>query len=184
MVKLVIVGNYGIGKTSLLETFTNDNFYGNRTSTIGVGYFKIPTDIFHNQRQMTCWDTGGQVQFKPISKMYMRDVHVCIVGFDVTCEKSFQSVSEWIQLFRETNKTQKSLVVLIGTKIDLWQQRVVSKQRAHDLANEYGIEYFETSSKNKHGLDQLFNYIVNEFKIPGIKTTVEEETTKCKCTIQ
>ena len=159
--KLVLVGNSGIGKSSLLLKFCCDNFNDNYTSTIGVD-FKVNTLELNNKIiKLQIWDTAGQERFRSVISSYYRGAHGIFIMFDLTNIQSFNDIKIWIN---ETNKYANSKIIklFVGTKSDLKQQIVVTPDMIDQLCLDHDALYIETSSKLNLNVDNVFKMISQE----------------------
>jgi len=179
IVKLVIVGESGVGKTSLLTRFCENEFLISHITTIGVD-FEIKT--FHLDgkiAKLQIWDTAGQDRFRNVTSSYYRGAHGVLILFDISDRNSFLNLQIWIN---DVNKyvTKNTKVMIVGNKRDLVNKREVSKQEAELLAKKNGMSYFETSAKesDKSNVDNCFLSLIREY----IKTIPKLENSTCNTT--
>lgn len=161
--KVLLIGDSGVGKSSLLLRFADDMFTSTYISTIGVD-FKIRTvEIDGKIVKLQLWDTAGQERFRTITTSYYRGAHGIIVAYDITDIESFRNVRFWLS---ETQMYAASEVVklLVGTKSDLTEQRQVSLADAEAVADEVGIRVIETSSKEATNVNAAFMAMVADMK--------------------
>lgn len=153
--KLLIIGDSGVGKSSLLLRFADNTFSASYITTIGVD-FKIRTINIKGQKvKLQIWDTAGQERFRTITSTYYRGTQGVIVVFDVTNPESFLNVKRWLhEIDSNCENVQK---VLVGNKIDEPVRRVVSEVEARNFATSIGIRYFETSAKENLNVEQMFH---------------------------
>ncbi len=141
--KIILVGNSGVGKTSLLGRFLGEDFNTNYKCTLTIeARTKILTIDACTGVNLTIWDTCGQEKFRSLTKSYFRDAHGILLVYDVTDQKSFDDLDLWIKEIKEESP-EKSSIVLVGNKIDL--PRVISNQDANDFALRNRIQYIEVS---------------------------------------
>lgn len=153
--KILIIGNSGVGKTCLLNRYTNDVFGKDHISTIGID-FQIKTVEFAGKRiKLQLWDTAGQERFRALTQAYYRATHGVVVVFDVTDRRSFYDAEEWIRVVQDLNTTVADLVV-VGNKSDRIDERTVTCIEGETLAAKYGGRYLEVSAKQDHGVDEVF----------------------------
>ena len=155
--KVVLIGDAGVGKSSLLCNITNNQFYYNYDMTIGVEYTsKI---IIQDAKciKLQIWDTAGQEVFKSITKSYYRDNSVIIIVYDTTDYKSFLNVETWLNDIKEFSN--ESLIYLVGNKIDIYRDRKVTFEEGNKFAKEHNLNFMEISAKNKEGI-ALFENII------------------------
>lgn len=157
--KLLIIGDSGVGKSSLLVRFADNQFSGNYITTIGVD-FKIRTIELNGERvKLQIWDTAGQERFRTITSTYYRGTHGVIVVYDVACGDSFANVKRWLH---EINQNCDEVTrILVGNKCDDPDRRVVLKEDAMRFANQMGIQLFETSAKENINVEEMFRAITN-----------------------
>lgn len=157
--KLLIIGDSGVGKSSLLVRFADNTFSGNYITTIGVD-FKIRTiDVNGERVKLQIWDTAGQERFRTITATYYRGTHGVIVVYDVTSGDSFANVKRWLH---EINQNCDDVSrILVGNKCEDPERRVVLKEDASRLASQMGIQLFETSAKKNINVEEMFRAITD-----------------------
>merc|ERR1712087_439287 len=140
------IGDSGVGKSCLLLRFSDDSFSTNFITTIGID-FKLKTVEMDGKRvKLQIWDTAGQERFRTITTAYYRGAMGVLLVYDITDEQSFLNIRNWMRNIEQHASTNVKKL-LIGNKCDCGDERVISSQRAQDLADEYGIKFFETSAK-------------------------------------
>lgn len=152
--KMLIIGDSGVGKSSILLRFTDDTFTESYLSTIGVD-FKIRTiEIDGHLIKLQMWDTGGQERFRTITSSYYRGAHGVILVYDVTEELSFRNIKQWLcEIDRYACEDVSKLI--IGNKSDM-SNKVVDFDYAKSFADDLGIEIMETSAKNSNNINKAF----------------------------
>lgn len=156
--KLLIIGDSGVGKSSLLVRFADNTFNGNYITTIGVD-FKLRTIECNGERvKLQIWDTAGQERFRTITATYYRGTHGVIVVYDVTQGESFANVKRWLHEISENCEDVNR--VLVGNKCDD-PNRVVLKEDASRFASQMGIQLFETSAKDNINVEEMFRAITD-----------------------
>jgi len=161
--KLLLIGDSGVGKSSLLLRFADDTYTESYISTIGVD-FKIRTvDIEGKTVKLQIWDTAGQERFRTITSSYYRGAHGIIVVYDVTDDDSFNNVKQWLnEIDRYASENVNKL--LVGNKSDLIQKKKVDFETATAFANEMSIPFLETSAKTATNVEQAFVTMAQEIK--------------------
>ena len=157
--KLLIIGDSSVGKTSMLLSYTDNYFPESHLATIGVEYKvkEIQTDKYNISLQI--WDTAGQERFRSITKSFFRNTNGIIFVYDITCRKSFQSVKEWIKDSElHDNGFEK---ILCGNKIDLKEKREVNFDELEEFGMKKKIEVMEISAKENIKIDDAFQKIIN-----------------------
>lgn len=157
VVKLLIVGDSGSGKSSLLLRFCDDQHIPNYISTIGLDFKVKPVEIEGQNVRLQLWDAAGQERFRSIVAAYYRGAHGIALVFDLTDPLSFQSVRNWMKQIEAHSNTSKPSIVLIGNKSDLARQ--VSMEEAKALSDEFAIPYFETSAKTGDNVNGAIKHL-------------------------
>ncbi|XP_011176983.1 ras-related protein Rab-35 [Zeugodacus cucurbitae] len=158
--KLLIIGDSGVGKSSLLIRFSDDTFAGTYITTIGVD-FKIRTVVIDGLRiKLQIWDTAGQERFRTITSTYYRGTHGVIIVYDVTNGESFANVRRWLDEIQ--NNCDVVNKVLVGNKNDDPDRKVVITEDAQRFARQMDIELFETSAKDNINVEEMFLAITRQ----------------------
>lgn len=160
MFKILIIGNSSVGKTSFLFRYADDSFTSAFVSTVGID-FKVKT-VFRREKRMKLqiWDTAGQERYRTITTAYYRGAMGFILMYDVTNEESFNSVQDWVTQIK-TYSWDNAQVILVGNKSDMEAERVVTYDRGKQLADQLGLEFFETSAKENINVKNVFERLVD-----------------------
>lgn len=156
--KMLIIGDSGVGKSSLMLRFTDNMFTEAFLGTIGVDFKIKMVDIQGTKARLQIWDTAGQERFRTITSSYYRGAQGIIVVFDVTSPESFSNVQKWIQEI-ERYGTDGVIILLVGNKTDLVDERKVSRTDAEEFAVQFGLLYLETSAKSSHNVNETFEHL-------------------------
>ncbi|XP_030280490.1 ras-related protein Rab-8B isoform X2 [Sparus aurata] len=155
MHKLLLIGDSGVGKTCLLFRFSEDSFNTTFISTIGID-FKIRTIELDGKRvKLQIWDTAGQERFRTITTAYYRGAMGIMLVYDISNEKSFENIKNWIRNIEEHASSDVEKMIL-GNKCDMTDRRQVSKDRGEKLAIDYGVKFLETSAKSSLNVEEAF----------------------------
>ncbi len=161
LVKLLLIGDSGVGKSALLARFVDDSFTPSFITTIGID-FKLKTVSMRDKRvKLQIWDTAGQERFRTITQAYYRGAMGVLFVFDVTDETSFENVTFWINNV-EKNATPNVKRVLVGTKCDLGNERVVETSRAQRFSDSHDMKFFEASSVSGVGVAEVFTDLTEQ----------------------
>lgn len=163
LLKVIILGDSGVGKTSLMNRFVNQKFSNQYKATIGADFLTKELIIDEKLVTMQIWDTAGQERFRTITSSYYRGAHGIIVVYDVTDMDSFNNVKTWLS---EIDKyaTDRVNKLLVGNKCDLVVKKVVDHQTAKDFADPLDIPFLETSAKSATNVEQAFMTMSAEIK--------------------
>ena len=154
--KFLMMGDTGVGKTSLVRRLCRDEFSNNMDPTIGIGYEVYKLTVSDTKIQMQIWDTAGQEQYRSLVQSYYRDAVGVIVVFSFNNHKSFEGLEEWIADARNYCHP-KVRILLVGNKIDLESERTVSKAEIEQFAKYHKLEYVETSAKTNTNVKEVFH---------------------------
>lgn len=170
--KAVFLGNAQVGKTCLVNRGVDGIFSDHTKETIGACYSE-KLFVFNSQTfKLQLWDTAGQERFKTLVPLYFRNAVVACIVFSVDSRESFNCVDDWLVTLRES-KNDIPFIVLVGTKIDLIDDRKVTREEGEKKAEELEFTgYFETSSRTGEGVETFFNFVG--------KKAYEHSTTKVK----
>ena len=172
--KCLLLGFSSVGKTTFFNYLTGKEF-NNNISTLGVGNTNILAKVNDDKILIELFDTAGQERYDSLGENILREVEGVLLFYDITNEKSFDKVYDWIKKINEKNGKNVE-IVLIGNKIDLSETRKVNKAIAIDFAKTKNIKYFECSSLNGLNVYEILNeFIFGVYKIKSQKNDNEEE---------
>jgi len=154
-IKLLMIGDSGVGKTCLLLRYANDSFSPTFITTIGIDFKIKNIDIDGTKIKLQIWDTAGQERFRTITTSYFRGAQGILLVYDVTDRRSFESIRNWISQIQQHADIHVNKI-LVGNKCDMLDEKVVSTEEGEKLANEFGIQFFECSAKNDINVDDSF----------------------------
>ena len=160
--KILLLGDAGVGKSSIILRYTKNEFNAKMVSSIGVD-FKTKDIIVNDKRvKLQIWDTAGHERFRTITTSYYRGAHGIVTVFDLTDRESFEHIGKWLD---EINKYAKENVMrfLIGNKSDLVDKRQVQYEEARALSNRLNIYYVETSAKNNINVSDFFQIATKNY---------------------
>jgi Ras-related protein Rab-18 len=159
--KVVLIGDSGVGKSSILLRYTDDRFSDHQPTTIGVD-FKTKYETVQGKRlKVALWDTAGQERFRTLTTTYYRGAQGAILVFDVTRQDTFTNLNTWLEQLESADTSRGTVKLLIGNKVDL-PNRVVSFEEAELLAKSKGMIYIETSAKTKKGISETFEEMIHK----------------------
>lgn len=167
--KILIIGESGVGKSSLLLRFTDDQFDPELAATIGVDFKVKVMDQQGNKVKLAIWDTAGQERFRTLTPSYYRGAQGAILVYDVSSRESFTKVEYWLNEL-ETYSTNHDLIkMLVGNKCDKEGERMVSKEEGQKCARKYQMMFIEASAKTKEGVHVAFEELVEKIiQTPGL----------------
>ena len=156
--KILTIGESGVGKTCILRRFVDNKFLKNHLATIGIDFKTKNIEIDGTPIKLKIWDTAGQERFRNITNQYYKGADGIILVFDVTDQKSFEKIKEWMSQIKANTQADQIGLVLLGNKCDI-EPRTISKNDGEELGKELGIEYYETSAMKGDGIAQAFEFL-------------------------
>ena len=158
--KILIIGDSNVGKTSILLQYTSNFFQETHIATIGVE-FKLKEIMLDNiEYKLNIWDTAGQERFKAITKSFFKAADGIVFVYDVTNKPSFENIKNWIK--DAESKANDFKIIIVGNKIDLNDSREVSFEEGKNLAKKKNCPFFESSAKDKINIDEIFITLLEE----------------------
>jgi len=170
--KIVLLGETGVGKTSMVLRFAEQRFSHNVTPTIGASFLSKTICIDGARVKMQLWDTAGQERFRSLAPMYYRGANAAILVYDVTSEQSFLRVKEWVRELR-TNVFEDILMIVVGNQVDKAKHQVHPLEAA-EYAQSIGASFLEVSARMNTGVEEVFMRVVKY--LVDIHSTTKEIT--------
>eukprot|EP01156_Anaeramoeba_ignava_P017574 Anaeramoba_ignava/a841_38.p1 GENE.a841_38~~a841_38.p1 ORF type:complete len:210 (+),score=63.43 a841_38:133-762(+) len=152
--KILLIGNSLVGKSSLLLRFCDNRFNEDMGTTIGVDFRFSSIELDGEEAKLQIWDTAGQERFRAVTRSYFRGSAGVLLVFDVTRRSTFNQISGWLN-DAKTLTNPNSVIFLVGNKIDL-EDRQVSREEAENFALENELQYMETSAKTGNNVEETF----------------------------
>eukprot|EP01118_Nematostelium_gracile_P000785 TRINITY_DN10791_c0_g1_i1.p1 TRINITY_DN10791_c0_g1~~TRINITY_DN10791_c0_g1_i1.p1 ORF type:complete len:223 (-),score=40.43 TRINITY_DN10791_c0_g1_i1:17-685(-) len=186
--KLVVLGDTGVGKTSIVLQYVENRFNVMSSPTIGASFLSKTLWVDGVRCRLQLWDTAGQERFRSLAPMYYRGAAAAILVYDVTNAESFRKVKEWVKELR-TNVFEDIILVLVGNQIDKNFPKV-TKEEAIDYATSINALFFETSAKKAIGIEELFLEIAKllvqskMYRVQPIQKPVTEKPSQCSCSVK
>ncbi|CAH9109830.1 unnamed protein product [Cuscuta europaea] len=158
--KLLLIGDSGVGKSSLLVRFTSDTFE-DLSPTIGVD-FKVKYVVSGDKKlKLAIWDTAGQERFRTLTSSYYRGAQGIIMVYDVTRRETFTNLKDiWAKEIELYSTNQDCIRMLVGNKVDKDAERAVTKKEGIEFAREYGCLFIECSAKTCVNVQQCFDELI------------------------
>jgi Ras-related protein Rab-7A len=183
LLKIIILGDSGVGKTSLMNQYVNKKFSNQYKATIGADFLTKEVMVDDKLVTLQIWDTAGQERFQSLGVAFYRGADACVLVFDVNVAKTFENLNSWREEFliqAGPRDPENFPFIVLGNKIDLENSRVVSQKRAMAWCQSKGnIPYFETSAKEAINVEQAFQTVAKnamkeeeEVDLSGISDTI------------
>ena len=193
LVKIIIIGDSGVGKTNFMFRFADNTFNSLHVSTVGLDY-KSKIIILPSSKKkvkIQIWDTAGQERYMALNKSSFQKVQGIIIMYDLTDRKSFENIDKWLNIVSQ-NFPGKS-IILVANKLDLSdEKRIVTEEEGQKLAEENNVKFFEGSGQTGENVEEIFTElaemiyenIVNDkdsFQSPNKKLVKNNQGKKKKC---
>ena len=158
--KVILVGESGVGKTCLLSMYVK-GVIEQTIPTIAVEFCTKEIELYDGTKiKVQLWDTAGQERFKSLAMTYYRKAYGILLLFDVTKKSSFNACKNYLEDVRN-NSDKKCVIYLVGNKIDLADERQITKEEAEDFAKKENIKYIETSAIKNMKVTEAFTSLLN-----------------------
>ena len=175
-VKLLLLGDSSVGKTSFINRFFNNEYNENELSTLGIDFQYQILKKDNSIIKLLVWDTVGQEKFRAIPSKFYRNCDGILLFFDLEKPDSFNNISKWIQDINDNNNETNCILYLLGNKIDL--SRKISLEQANLKAKELNVKYFEISCKLNINIYDPVLEMINEILNKNINKTSHKISTK------
>jgi small GTP-binding protein len=192
VLKLLLLGDSGVGKSSLLRRLVEQKYDERLPSTIGVDFAEKIVQAGARKIKLQIWDTAGQERLRVAAKNYLRGMHGVLLCYDVSSSDSFARVHSWYESFKKDAPEQEPAMYLVAMKVDRPDNKV-SELAAKQMAHSLGLDYQGVSAKTGYNVYELFSYISNDIlrradsdtllkvKAPARLPRRSEPSSFCKC---
>ncbi|KAL5705173.1 Ras-related protein Rab11D [Ranunculus cassubicifolius] len=173
--KIVLIGDSAVGKSQILARFARNEFSLDSKATIGVEFQTRTLVIEHKSIKAQIWDTAGQERYRAVTSAYYRGAVGAMLVYDITKRQTFDHIPRWLEELR--NHADKNIVIiLIGNKSDLENQRAVPTEDAKEFAQKENLFFLETSALEATNVENAFSTVLTEiFYIVNKKTLVASD---------
>lgn len=163
--KILLVGDSGVGKTSLIRRYAKGYFSGTVGSTIGVDFCVKSLEIDGERVKLQCWDTAGMESFKSLTRSYYGQADAVVLVYDLSDKKSFASIPQWLADVKKHSRKKNILKVLVGNKNDLGDlDREVPCAAGKALAEFEEMVFLEASAKEADNVNITFEKLAEELR--------------------
>ena len=174
-IKVVLIGESGVGKTSIISQFTKGVFNQDIMSTNGATFSTKKKEFKDLGKTLSfeIWDTAGQEKYRSLAKMFFKDAAVALLVYDVTSKKSFDELENyWMNLVKE-NGPKQVIMYIVGNKYDMSEKEAVNEGEARKYAESQNVSLWFTSAKDSTGIDELFGEIGLKYLSPEFTNSEE-----------
>ena len=173
-VKITLLGNAGVGKTSIILRYTKDDFDEYSNTTRGANYSPKTIVINDTKMRLDIWDTAGQEQYRSLGKHFYKDSYIVILVYDITSRQSFEDLKNmW---YEDLNKygEKYTVMAIVGNKCDLFEEEEIPEEEARKFAEEKEAIFMLVSAKGGDNINNLFNILVRKYLEPNFQIKNEE----------
>ena len=171
-IKIILLGESGVGKTNLINVFFGLGFKEFIPSNISTNCFDGTFNYNNQDYNYSIWDTAGQELYKSINKMFIRDAKIILIVYSIIDRESFEEVKFWMDFLKENQGEEEYIIALIANKCDLYEKQIVSDDEGEKLSYELGIDFLTTSALSR---GQSFKDFVNKLITRYIETILKKE---------
>ena len=162
-IKIILVGNSGVGKTAIINRYYNNSFEIYTQSTISMNFVEKKIYINDKYYDINIWDTAGQEIYRSCNKLFIKNSNIVIFVYDITNKKTFVELDYWYKII-EDELGQSPYLALVGNKSDLYEEEEVKEEEGKELAKKWSAYFSLLSPKcDKKGIDNFFYSIVDEY---------------------
>ncbi|XP_076462535.1 ras-related protein Rab-23-like [Babylonia areolata] len=170
-VKVVVVGNGAVGKSSMIQRYCKGIFTKDYKKTIGVDFLERQIEVGGEDVRLMLWDTAGQEEFDAITKAYYRGAQACVLAFSTVDRDSFDAIETWKR--KVEDEVGEIAMVIVQNKIDLIDDAVVQMEEAEHLAKKLRLRFYRTSVKENLNVDEVFRYLADKY-LEQLNNVVDE----------
>ena len=162
-IKIILLGDMYVGKTSIISRYVEDSFSENIMSSSAMSYTQKDIVIDKQKIQLNIWDTVGQEKYRALSKLFFQDTKIVILVYSIKSLESFKGLDYWYNLYKETIGNE-AILGIIGNKSDLYLEQEVEESQGEEYAKNHGGIFQLVSAKNNRvGIDEFIKKLVNEY---------------------
>ena len=178
-IKIIMVGNLNVGKTSLLEKYIKNK---NKSLPIKINNFTsyISEYVIKNEVQfeLKIWDTAGQEKYKSLTNIFTKDARIAILVYSIDNEESFNELDYWLQLIKSANDSNYMVLGVVANKSDLTSEKTIPNERGIEYANRIGAIFKSTSIINKdNDIDEFIDELFDKFYEHKLDVEAESSST-------
>ena len=181
-VKVVLLGEAGVGKTCIISQFTENKFDQNVLSSLSAQFVSKTIEYldFGKAIKFDIWDTVGQERFRSMAKIFYKDAKVIIFVYDITSQKTFDALQKYWYNEIKNNCNETPVIALVGNKTDLYAEQKVEPSVAREFADKIGAIFQLTSAKKNEGIPNLFDNIGKKYLQPDYKYDAKDKLAREK----
>ena len=162
-VKLIVVGETNVGKTSLIKQYIENIFSEEKTATVGYDTISKDLEIENRKLKLNIWDTCGQEQYRTINQMFVKNSKIALLVYDITKKETFNEIKNyWYNYI--TNSLGKNIIIgIAGNKCDLYEEEEVKTEEGKEFSESINAIFKETTAKNNEAISQLIELLTKKY---------------------
>ena len=177
-IKIVLIGNSGVGKTCISQRYVNEYYIEQQNSTVGASYLQKYIELNGKSFQLDIWDTAGQEKYRSMGKMFYKDAYIVLFIYDTTDEESFKDLKKiWYKELKNAGE-KNTVLAVVGNKCDLFTEEKVKVEDAKKWANEIGAIFALVSAKTGDCVTSLFENCIKKYLSPDFVAEIKLERNK------
>ena len=172
-IKVTLIGESSVGKTSIINRYTRDDFAQDLESTLGANYSQKKIVRHGKKIRLDLWDTAGQEKYRAIGRHFYKESYIVCLVYDITSKSSFENIKKiWYPELKEYGEKLK-ILALVGNKIDKYLEEEVKEDEAQKFADEIKAIYKRTSAMEGTNIEELFNILADKYSSYGFDFVVK-----------
>ena len=179
-VKVVLLGESGVGKTSIISQFTSNKFNPRCATSVSAQFISKNKEFPEYQKtiKFDIWDTVGQEKYRSLAKIFYKDAKVIIFVYDITTEFSFKALKDFWYKETVNNADNDPIFALVANKIDLYQEQQIKNEVGKAFADEIGAIFQTTSAMSNSGINILFDHLGKKIIMPDYDYKADDKEAK------
>ena len=176
-IKVVLLGESGVGKTSIISQFTTNKFNPRCPTSVSAQFISKTVDFpeLGQSIKFDIWDTIGQEKYRSLAKIFYKDAKVIILVYDITTEFSFNGLKEFWYNETKDNTDSTPIYAVVANKVDLYVEQTVSNSDGQEFADEIGAIFQTTSALSDSGINTLFENVGKKYFMPDFDYKADDQ---------
>ena len=180
-VKVILLGESGVGKTCIINRYINNEFQNNVASTLGSAFFLKEIIKGNTKYNVNVWDTTGQERYHSVTNLFINDSHIIILVYAIDSKPSFENLNYWYNTIEEKLKGERYILSVVGCKYDLIEQEAVTEDEGKKYAKEKNARFKLVSPKeDPDGINELFDNLLDDLIEKNILENKKDDKYKIK----
>lgn len=156
-IKMILLGNCGVGKTSIISRYIKDEFNADEMTSTGANYATKRININSKEYILNLWDTAGQERYNSVTKMFIQNAQIVLLCYSITDKKSFKNLNYWLKMANDIIGENNYALGIAGNKADLFLEEEVKESEGIQFAKEHnGLFKLVSAKESREGIDDYF----------------------------